>query len=106
MVKYVHGRLPVGSLVSKYAVQYPTGCPSGDCQYETIDHLLRCPAQQKQRDKLKVNLNRYLTHFPTDPYLKILVKRVVHNMLSLQDIDIPSYKPKYNSLIQRQHAIG
>ena len=106
IVKYIHNWLPVGSLVSKYAIQYPAGCPSCACEYENRFHLLQFPVRQPQRNKLVIGLQRFFNQFTTEPYLKILIQRVVKGVLSTEPFTIPSRDGKYNMLVRNQTLIG
>lgn len=106
LIKYIHNWLPVGALVSKYATKYPASCPSCPCILETRSHLLLCPTRQPERDKLIIDVRRFVHNFPTDPFLKILVQRVIKYILKSETVTIPTCDSKYNSLIQHQAMIG
>ena len=106
VVKYIHTWLPVGALVSKYAVKYPASCPSCACVMETQDHLLRCPARQSNRDKLFIDIRRFLAYFPTDPYVKILLQRAIRSLFLSEEFVPPPGEEKYKTLIQQQKSIG
>ena len=105
LVKYIHDWLPLGWLVSKYAPHYPASCPSCECEVEDRHHMLRCPKRVSIRNKLRLTLQRFFDHYPTDPVLKFLLLRSVKN--SFNDVtNTPSCEAKYNELIQNQTAIG
>ena len=60
---------------------------------------------EKVRTKLRLTLQRFFNHYPTDLVLKFLLLRSVKN--SLNDVtNIPSCEAKYNHLIHNQTAIG
>ena len=105
-VKYIHNWLPLGDLVSKYAIHYPASCPSCDCIHETRHHMLRCPKRKEERSKLFVNLRRFFDYFPTDPFLKILLQRVLTQLLNDENLEIPPHEDKYSELIQSQSRTG
>ena len=106
MVKYINDWLPVGALVSKYAKHYPPGCPSCDGEFETRKHMLQCPTQRIQKQKLITNLKQFMNYFPTDPMLKFTLLRAIKGVLSGEDWTVPTHERKYTMLIQQQQAIG
>ncbi|KAG7366908.1 hypothetical protein IV203_029578 [Nitzschia inconspicua] len=50
LVKFLHGWLPVGKLVSRYdPVKYPSVCPSCDEPIEDSKHFLTCPNPERRK---------------------------------------------------------
>ena len=106
LTKYIHNWLPVGNVVSRYAPQYVEKCPSCECLVETREHMLRCTARQPQRKKLFINVRRFINNYPTDPFIKILLQRLLKQMLCDEIIHIPNHESKYNALIHHQSRVG
>ena len=67
----------VGEHVSCYNPKYPKSCPSCDCSIEDVSHMLCCPKQESLRKKLVNNVKVFMEKNPTDPFVKILLIRVI-----------------------------
>ncbi|KAG7342617.1 hypothetical protein IV203_020561 [Nitzschia inconspicua] len=67
LVKFLHGWLPVGKLVSRYnPVKYPSACPSCDEPVEDSKHFLTCPNPERRKwhAALKTSLRRRAHRVP------------------------------------------
>lgn len=100
--KYIHDWLSLENLVSKYTNHYPASCPSYDYMIKTRNHMLWCPKRKNEQEKLFVNLQRFFDYFHKDPFKKILIQRVLKQLLHDEIIIIPPHENKYSDLIQSQ----
>ncbi|KAG7362528.1 hypothetical protein IV203_025412 [Nitzschia inconspicua] len=72
LVKFLHGWLPVGKLVSRYdPFKYPSACPSCDEPSEDSKHFLTCPNPErcKWHAALTTSLRHRCESVDTDPAL-------------------------------------
>lgn len=68
--------------------------------------MLRFDKPKNERDKLFVDLRRFLKHFPTEPFIKMLLLCVLKQLLHDKMICIPSHENKYLDLIWSQCQEG
>ena len=105
--KYVHHWLPIGSLVSRYAPHYTGNCPSCPCLVEDRWHLLQCHARKELRKTFLATIRATLQHYPTHPFLKILLLRVLHLLLCRRPMILPlPTDPVSEEVIRTQEKVG
>ncbi|KAG7343290.1 hypothetical protein IV203_021235 [Nitzschia inconspicua] len=93
LVKFLHGWLPVGKLVSRYnSVKYPSACPSCDEPSEDSEHYLTCPNPErcKWHTALKTPLWHRCESVDTDPALLDLLQWDLNHWL--QGTPIPTHR--------------
>ncbi|KAG7339098.1 hypothetical protein IV203_025828 [Nitzschia inconspicua] len=93
LLKFLHGWLPVGKLVSRYGpAKYPSACPSCDEPSEDSKHYLTCP--NPERCKWHAALTTSLWHrcksVDTDPALLHLLLWGLNHWLQGTPIPTPT----------------
>ncbi|KAG7374486.1 hypothetical protein IV203_013581 [Nitzschia inconspicua] len=109
LVKFLHGWLPVGKLVSRYnPVKYPSACPSCDEPVEDSKHFLTClnPEHRKWRVTLTTSLRHRCESVDTDPALLDLLLWGLNHWI--QGAPIPAHRvPEWIAhLLHSQTTIG
>jgi hypothetical protein len=110
LVKHLHKIAPTGEIAHRNNHHYSSKCPSCDCENETNDHVLLCPAasrkqwRQTSRAKLILYIDQTLS---SDPVLcDILRDGVLRWESHLPSPDPSSYPALYRPLIISQNQIG
>ncbi|KAG7346582.1 hypothetical protein IV203_005650 [Nitzschia inconspicua] len=106
LVKFLHGWLPVGKLVSRYdPIKYPSACPSCDEPSEDSKHYLACPNPERRKwhAALKTSLRHRCESADADPAL--LLWGLNH---WLQGTPIPAHRipERIAHLLHSQTTIG
>ncbi|KAG7341599.1 hypothetical protein IV203_023552 [Nitzschia inconspicua] len=109
LVKFLHGWLPVGKLVSRYdPVKYPSACPSCDEPSEKSKHVLTCPNPEcrKWHAALKTSIWHRCESVDTDPALLDLLLWGLNHWL--QGTPIPTHRvpERVAHLLHSQTTIG
>ncbi|KAG7345852.1 hypothetical protein IV203_004919 [Nitzschia inconspicua] len=109
LVKFLHGWLPVGKLVSRYnPVKYPSACPSCDEPVEDSKHFLTCLnlERRKWHATLMTSLRHRCESVDTDPALLDLLLWGLNHWL--QGTPIPAHRvpERIAHLLHSQTTIG
>ena len=68
--------------------------------------MLCCQRREKLRKKFFQDIKNFTEKHPTDPFLKILLLRVLNTLLHNESFNIPEYEDKYKYLVHNQTLIG
>ncbi|KAG7364810.1 hypothetical protein IV203_038013 [Nitzschia inconspicua] len=109
LVKFLHGWLPVGKLVSRYdPIKYPGACPSCDEPSEDSKHYLTCPNPERHNwhTALKTSFRHRCESVDTDPALPDLLLWGLNHWL--QGTPIPAHRvpERITHLLHSQTTIG
>ncbi|KAG7361856.1 reverse transcriptase RNA-dependent DNA polymerase [Nitzschia inconspicua] len=109
LVKFLHGWLPVGKLVSRYnPIKYPSACPSCDEPVEDFKHFLTCPNPERRKwhATLTTSLRHRCESVDTDPALLDLLLWGLNHWL--QSAPIPAHRvpDRISHLLHSQTTIG
>ncbi|KAG7366658.1 hypothetical protein IV203_029328 [Nitzschia inconspicua] len=109
LVKFLHGWLPVGKLVSRYnPIKYPSACPSCDEPVEDSKHFLTCPNPERRKwhATLTTSLRHRCESVDNDPALLDLLLWGLNHWL--QSAPIPAHRvpERISHLLHSQTTIG
>jgi hypothetical protein len=109
LVKHLHEIAPTGDIAHRNNHHHPHSCPACDSDYETNDHVLRCPARSRStwRTKVLAQFTPTTTTSSHDPILlDILRDGTTRWLQQLPTIDPTDYPASYHALIRSQSSIG
>jgi hypothetical protein len=102
--------VPTGAIAHRNNHHYPKKCPCCECDNETNDHVLLCPAisRQRWRTKCRKTVIHYMeSTLNSDPVLcNILRDGMTRWATQLPAPDPTTYPDQYQELIRSQNYIG
>ena len=109
LLKHVHEIAPTGQIAHRNNHHHQPGCPACNCDNETNDHMLQCPAATRStwRTNILTKLHSTASNPSNNPILADILRDGLQRWLTgLPPIPLHTYPADYHALIISQNLIG
>ena len=106
IVMFLSGWLPLGKLVSRYDLSYPTSCPGCGFSPEDTAHFLQCRAVISWQPELVNEMVGYNEDWNVPLWLADLLRHVCISVFNNVPVVVTDIPVRYQLLVSRQARVG